>query len=150
MCFVSPFEKAGSAEHFGDNATDTPHVNLGSVIDHSQEQFWRSVPQSNNLVGESLHFGIPASGKTPIGNLEFTLAVDQEIGCLEITVDHLVLVHVVNSAEELLRPGFNMVLCQSDFGSFQDTGQIVFEILKDHKDIFGESSIASLLFSWIV
>jgi len=38
-----------------------------------------------------------------------------------------------------------VVLCQSDFGGFQDTGQIIFKILKDHEDIFGERSVRSLL-----
>mmetsp|Transcript_1294 Transcript_1294/g.2663 ORF Transcript_1294/g.2663 Transcript_1294/m.2663 type:complete len:251 (-) Transcript_1294:574-1326(-) len=145
MCFVPPLKKARSAEHFSDDTTYAPHVDFGAVIDHTQEQFGRSVPQGNNLVCQSLHFRVPASGKTPIRNLEFTFAVDQEIGCFEIAMDDLVFVHVVGSCEELLRPRFDMVLRQSDFGGFQYAGQIVFQILKDHKDVFGEGSIRSLL-----
>ena len=150
VCLVLSLEKAGSAEHFGNDTTNTPHIDLGGVIDHAQEQFGWSVPQGYDLVGQSLHFRVPASGKAPIGNLEFTIAVDQEIRCFKIAVNDLILVHVMDSVEELLRPGFDMVLCQSDFRGFQDTGQIVFQILKDHKYVFGEGSIRSLFFSWIV
>lgn len=51
----------------------------------------------------------------------------------------------MDSLKELSRPRFYVILCQSNFGSFQDASQIVFEILEDHEDIFRERSIRSLL-----
>lgn len=102
VCLVPSLEKTGSAEHFSDDASDAPHVDLGAVIDHAQEQFGWSVPQGDDLVGQPLHFRVPASGKAPIGDLEFAFAVDQEIRRFEIPMDDFVLVHIMDSIEELL------------------------------------------------
>mmetsp|Transcript_19739 Transcript_19739/g.35579 ORF Transcript_19739/g.35579 Transcript_19739/m.35579 type:complete len:262 (-) Transcript_19739:1141-1926(-) len=110
MGLVSSLEKSRSTEHFGNDTSDTPHVNLGCVFNTSQEEFGWSVPQGDNLVGKTFHFRVPASGESPISNFEFTLSVDQKIGCLEITMNDLVSVHVMDSAEQLLRPRLDVIL----------------------------------------
>jgi len=40
----------GNIKHFGQNATDTPHVDASVVLGFAQNNFWRAVPSRDNLV----------------------------------------------------------------------------------------------------
>lgn len=101
---VGTAQKARAAEHLGDDAPDAPHVNLGGVLSAPEQEFRRAVPQRNDADRQSLHLAVPAPGQAPIGDLEFALLVDEEVGRLEVPVDDFVDVHVVHARQELLRP----------------------------------------------
>mmetsp|Transcript_19043 Transcript_19043/g.35412 ORF Transcript_19043/g.35412 Transcript_19043/m.35412 type:complete len:278 (-) Transcript_19043:374-1207(-) len=44
-------------------------------------------------------------------------------------------VHVVHTVQQLLRPGLHVVLRQPNFGRFQNSSKVIFEVLKHHEHI---------------
>jgi serine/threonine protein kinase len=55
-CFIRALQEARTTKHLGYDATDTPHVNLRSIVNAAKQKLWWSVPQSDDLIGESFHF----------------------------------------------------------------------------------------------
>jgi len=60
-------------------------------------------------------------------------------------MNDLVLVHVVGTGQELLRPRLEMILRKSNLGSFKDPCQIVLEVFKDHENIFGDLRVVCVV-----
>lgn len=138
---VCSLEKARATEHFCHDTTDTPHVDLCRVLETSEQELRRTIPQRNDLVGQALHFRVPATSQSQIGNLQFALIVYQQVGRLEIPMDHLVCVHIMDAAEQLVGPRLDMILGEFDLLSLKNTGKIILEVLKDHEDILGDFTL---------
>jgi len=132
---VGALQKAGTTEHLGNDASNRPHVHFRRVMRAAQQQFGRTVPQSNDPVRQPLHVAVPAAGETPISNLQFALGVDEQIGSLEIAVDHFVAVHVVGATEELLGPRLDVILRKADLGRVENARQVVLHVLKHHEHV---------------
>lgn len=133
-------EEGGPTEHLRNNATNAPHIDLGRVNLATQQKFGRAVPKRNDLVRQPLHLGIPRPRQTPIGNLQLTLPVDKKIGGLEIAMDDPIGVHIMHSREELLRPGFDVILRQADVGCLEDAGKVILGILEHHEHVLWDLS----------
>ena len=88
-------------QQLGEQRAGTPDIHSGSVALLAQQELRRSIPQSNDLV-RVLVLAHGAS-QTEIGDLQLALAVDQQVRGLEIAVNDAILVHKMQSGEELLR-----------------------------------------------
>ena len=49
--------------------------------------------------------------------------------------------HVVNSLQQLLRPGFDVVLRDFDFGRFNDASEVKLKVFKDHEYVLRNVSL---------
>lgn len=137
---VGALEKARAAEHLRNDTADTPQVHLWRIAVASKQEFGWTVPQGDDRVGQASHVAVPATGEAPIGNLQLALFVDEQVGRLEVAVNHLLAMHVMHAAEELLRPRLDVILGETDFLGVQDASQIVFHVFEHHKDILRNRS----------
>ena len=133
-------QEGTSTEHLSNDASNTPHIDLGRVDLATQQELRGAVPKRNDLVREPLHLGIPGPGQAPVSNLELALPVDEKVRRLEIAVDNPVGVHVVHAREELLGPGLDMILRQTNVGRLQNAGKVVFRIFEHHEHILRDLS----------
>mmetsp|Transcript_14938 Transcript_14938/g.23183 ORF Transcript_14938/g.23183 Transcript_14938/m.23183 type:complete len:250 (+) Transcript_14938:954-1703(+) len=144
MLFVRTLEKSCTTEHFCDDASNAPHVDLGRVLTASKQQFRGAVPKSNDAIGEAFHLLGPTPRQSPIGDFQRAILAHQQIAGLEVTVDDLLFVHVVNAFEQLKGPRFDVVLGEADFLCLEDTRQIVFGVFEYHEHGFGYCSFGVL------
>lgn len=55
-------------------------------------------------------------------------------------MNHLVAVHVMGAAKQLLRPRLDVLLRKADLRRIENTRQVVFHVLKHHEDILWDRS----------
>ena len=56
----------------------------------------------------------------------------------------LILVHVVDAAQGLMRPRLDVLVREANFGSIEDACQVKLHILKDHELILWNSSLFTM------
>lgn len=67
----------------------TPHVDRGSIDSFTHQQFGTPVPQGNDPVGMVVPLLLVIeSSQTKVCKLKYPLAVQQDIGALEITMQN--------------------------------------------------------------
>lgn len=98
-------EKRLSAEHFSKNATDRPDVNGLGVLLEGQHDFGRAVPAGSDVFSHEtgvvlLRSG--GSGKTEIADLEIAVGVEEEVGRLQVSVQHVGRVHGLERSQSLV------------------------------------------------
>jgi hypothetical protein len=85
--------------NLGEDAADWPDVNWGRVVLGAHQYVGRTVPQSDDFVGEVLDRDSKGTGQAEISKLEDTLTVDKKILGLEISMKDLVLMALTNTGE---------------------------------------------------
>jgi len=64
-----------------ENQPDTPHINFWPVVDSTEQELWRAVPESDDPVG--VHLALRVDGEHPrqtkISQLENPLVVNKEV-----------------------------------------------------------------------
>jgi hypothetical protein len=84
-------EKWFSFQHFGENATSTPNINLDIILLPCKHDFGSSVVSGGDITS---HLWILNTGKTEIANLQVTVFVDEDVGGFEITMNDTCRVNV--------------------------------------------------------
>lgn len=59
-------EQGLACAHLGKDATDGPHIDAGRVLTTTQQNFGRTVPQCDDLVGISTERNTKGAGETEI------------------------------------------------------------------------------------
>jgi hypothetical protein len=143
---VTSLQQTITTEHFGNDTSNAPHINLGGILLAPQKQLNGSVPSGNDAICELLHLAIPTSGEAPIRNLQFTVLANKDIGGFQISVNDIIHVHVMRAFEKLARPGLDVILGEPDFIRLEYPRKVVFMVFKDHVDIPRDTFILSILF----
>lgn len=104
-------------ENLHHDAGGAPNIYRSSVLGLTEKQFGRSVPDCDDAVRvvELVPFGVETS-KTKVGNLENTVAADQNVGCLDVSVQHTTHVEVLETFEHLLGQMFLLRWLQLEIG----------------------------------
>jgi hypothetical protein len=77
-------------DHFDEDCRNGPNVHGAGVLTSAQENLWGTIPERHNLVRVHAHGYTESASKTEIGNLEGTVAINQQILRLEVAVDDTV------------------------------------------------------------
>jgi hypothetical protein len=100
--------------HLGEDAADGPHINTSRVLAATEQNLRRTVPQRDDLVGVSAERHTKGSRESKIPKLEVTIAVNQEILRLQITVQHAVAVAVTNTLAQLAHELLNHLVAEAE------------------------------------
>jgi hypothetical protein len=95
-------------EHLTKDAASAPHIYRRCVPSQLEEQLWRPVPPSHDETGvlpacfaiapASLRYGfVVVSRKTEIRNLQSPAIVDEQVGCLHISMENVIVVEVAEA-----------------------------------------------------
>lgn len=95
-------EERLAGAHLSKDASNRPHVNTRRVLTSTQQNLWRAIPQSDNLVRVCAQGDAERAGKTEISQLEVSLAVDEEVLGLEIAVQNAVAMAVAHAVAQLV------------------------------------------------
>jgi len=72
-------EEGTFLDQLSENAPDGPHVNPKRVLLLAQKDFWRSVPESLDLVGQGLDWDGEGSGQAKVTDLDIALIGHKEV-----------------------------------------------------------------------
>ena len=107
---VAGEERLASA-HFSEDAPDGPHVDAGRVLTTAEQDLGGAVPERDDLVGVGPERDAKSAGQSKVGQLQVSLAVNQQVLGLEIAVQHTVAMAVAHTraqlAHELLDHGLS-------------------------------------------
>ena len=94
-----------TCDHFDENTPHRPHIYCGGVIGSAQQNFWRAVPQRDNLMGHVR--GIVADRESPreskVSKFQLLMFADQDVGRLKVAVHNAGAVAICQSRCELLQ-----------------------------------------------
>lgn len=86
-----------------ENTTDCPNINTETVLLLAKEHLRGSVPQSLNLMSESLNRNAEGSSESEISNFEIASPIHQQILGFEIPVNNPSRVAVVDTIDKLVQ-----------------------------------------------
>ncbi|KAI6751336.1 hypothetical protein HG531_006032 [Fusarium graminearum] len=114
-------EKRLAAEHLSEDTADRPHIDGLGVLLESQHDLRRTVPSSRDIFGHETRVILlrgSGSRKTEIADLEITVGVEEEVGGLQVSVQHVGRVHRLEGSEglvdEVLAVVVGKILCADD------------------------------------
>lgn len=87
--------------HLREDTANGPHINTGRVLAAPEEDLWRSVPQGDDFVSVGSKGNTEGASETEIRELEVSIAVDQQVLRLEITVENTMAVAVSDTFAQL-------------------------------------------------
>jgi hypothetical protein len=130
-------------EHLTEDAAGAPHVYRRCVSPQLEEQLRWPVPSSHNqacvlpacfaVAPASLgHRLVVVSRETEISNLESPAIVDEQVGCLHISMEDVVVVEVAEALEQLQHVAFDLRLQELHIGVVEKARQIVIHVRCDH------------------
>ena len=84
-------------------AADRPHVDRRRVVLVLDEELGRAVPPRHDVLGEEVEAvgGVDAARQPEVGDLEVAVLVDEQVGRLEVAVQHVRRVDVLERAQDL-------------------------------------------------
>jgi hypothetical protein len=133
---VLPGEDGAAQQHLSKDASDGPHVD-GRCVVRVRDQLGGTVPQRDDVLGEGrtrLHvvraLGVGdlrvgcgrGAGEAKVADLQVEVSVDEEVGRLEVAVDHVGGVHEVHAAEELVEEPAAVLVRQLVLGLAEPCG----------------------------
>lgn len=87
--------------HFGEDATDAPHVNTSAVLPAAEENLRRAIPESDDFVRVRAERDSECACEAEISDFEIAVSVDEQVLWFEITMEHTMRVTVTNALEKL-------------------------------------------------
>ena len=103
VILVAAWEEWLLSDDLCEDAADGPDVDRGVVVLGTHEDVGGSVPQGHHFVREVLYRNTEGTGQTEIGELQHVLPVDQQVLWFQVSVQHLVLVALRCSVQELVQ-----------------------------------------------
>lgn len=99
-------EQRSSGVHLGHDATGRPEVDGCAVVGGTQQNVRGSVPEGDDLVGESVDGNPECPRQTEISELEFSGGVDEQVLGFQVSMQNSVLVAVGDPGQELVHEVF--------------------------------------------
>mmetsp|Transcript_8403 Transcript_8403/g.20962 ORF Transcript_8403/g.20962 Transcript_8403/m.20962 type:complete len:271 (-) Transcript_8403:490-1302(-) len=122
-------------QQLGKDGAHAPHVHLGPVLLRAQQQLGRAVPQRDDAVGEPRVLPLLVRARQPkVSQLHDALVVDQDVGSLEVAVQHALAVHVRQPLEQLLHDALDLRLAEAVAHRVHEPRQVVVRVVKHHVD----------------
>jgi hypothetical protein len=94
-----------ASKQFGNNAACAPHIHTDTVLRGTEQKLRRSVPQRHNATGQRLRAAAGAAvgyREAEIRDLQYPVAVDQEVRALDVSVKNPAFMAVVEAMKKLL------------------------------------------------
>mmetsp|Transcript_9292 Transcript_9292/g.20246 ORF Transcript_9292/g.20246 Transcript_9292/m.20246 type:complete len:207 (-) Transcript_9292:170-790(-) len=127
---ASPREERTAVQHLRKDAPHRPDVHRSRILPGSHQNVGRTIPQSDHLMRVGPHGNPESTGQPKIGKLQSTLAVDQKVLWLQITVQHSVLMTVGHPSNQLEQKRLRGRGVQSSSAYVQQLLQILVQELK--------------------
>ena len=90
-------------EELGEDAAAAPEVHRHRVVILRQHDLRRAVPARHDVLGEVLRRAVvDAAGESEVTHLEVAVRVEEQVGGLQVAVQHLGAVDVLHSAKHLV------------------------------------------------
>ena len=84
------------SQQLGKDTSGTPQVDTYSIIRSTQQQLWWPVPQRHHATGHRLLMvRVEERRQTKVPNLEHTVVIQEQIRALDVTVQHSLVVAVL-------------------------------------------------------
>lgn len=96
------YKQGLALSHLSVNAPNAPYVNRCRVLFGPKEDFWRTVPQGDDLVGVCLDRQAKRPSQSKICQLHVSIRVDQEILWLQVSVHDAMRVTVGSGLQNLI------------------------------------------------
>lgn len=77
-------EQRLALEHFGEDTSCAPNIDLYVVLLPREHNLWRSVVPGGNIAG---HLGILDTGQAKIANLEIAVLINQDVARFQVSVN---------------------------------------------------------------
>lgn len=119
-----------------EDASHRPDVDRGVVVLGAHEDIWSSVPKGDYLMGEVFHRNSKGTSQPEICQLQNTLAIDEQVLRLQISMEYLVLVALGSSVEQLIQERFDLFLRKGSFVVVKQLLQILIEEFEDERELF--------------
>mmetsp|Transcript_105847 Transcript_105847/g.294711 ORF Transcript_105847/g.294711 Transcript_105847/m.294711 type:complete len:430 (+) Transcript_105847:189-1478(+) len=128
-------EERAAREDLGKDAAGAPNVHGRAVGGTLAQQLRRAVPARDDVLGQlALRLGGDAAREAEVADGQVAVAVDQQVGRLEVAVQHAGAVHVLEAAqdlvEEVLRVAVGETLAAAD-----DAVQVALVELRDDVEV---------------
>lgn len=123
-------------EDLDEHARGAPYVDRRAVLSLAEQQLRRSIPDGDHTVGVvQLSILAKEASKAKIGELELAFVADQDVGCLDVTVEDSATMQVVQSLEQLSRQVLLVRRVQLERRMVEKAGEIVRDVFKDHEAV---------------
>lgn len=96
-------EERTLGDKLGKDAADGPHVDGSGVASLAEQDLGGAVPKRDHLVSIGADGHAKRAGETKVGQLENALAVDEQVGQLQVPVQNAVRVAVRDALEDLIQ-----------------------------------------------
>lgn len=108
-------EQRLAAQHLGQNAAHTPHINGLGVFLERQHDLRGTVPASSHIFRHEARVVVGRGGrasKTEIAHLQIAVGIEQEVGGLQITVQDVGRMHGLESSQCLVDKVLTVIVRQ--------------------------------------
>mmetsp|Transcript_10411 Transcript_10411/g.22099 ORF Transcript_10411/g.22099 Transcript_10411/m.22099 type:complete len:417 (-) Transcript_10411:311-1561(-) len=120
-------------QQLGEDAADGPHVDRRAVETRTEQQLGGAVPERDDPVGVRSKLLLKGPREAKVCKLELPLVVDQQVGALDVAVEHAVLVAVGHPLEQLLHVALDLRRCEA-LPCVGEARQVVLAKLHHHVD----------------
>lgn len=96
-------EERTLGDKLGKDAADGPHVDGSGVASLAEQDLGSAVPKRDHLVSVGADGHAKRAGETKVSQLENALAVDEQVGQLQVPVQNAVRVAVRDALEDLIQ-----------------------------------------------
>lgn len=94
-----------AGEHLGEEAAGAPEVDADAVVGGAEEELRGAVPEGDDAAGERAAAAVVV-GEAEVADLEDAMAVDEEVGALDVAMEDAALVAVLQPRQQLLHVAF--------------------------------------------
>ena len=126
-----PHKERPLLDQLNKDATNRPHVHTERVLLLPQQDLRSPVPERFHLMGKRLDRDGESPCQAKVTDLDVSLAVDEEVLWLEVTVDDALGVAVVDSTEKLVDHFLDLGLGHCFFVASHVFLQVVLDIFKN-------------------
>lgn len=94
-------EERTLGDQLGKNTTHGPHVHWGRVASLPKQDLRSTIPEGDHLVRVCADGHAKCSSETKVGQFQYTLAVDEQVGQLQVAMENTVRMTIGDAFEEL-------------------------------------------------
>lgn len=133
-----------SSVHLSHYTACRPYVDACIVSSTPKKNIWSTIPQCDDLIGKRVDRDSKSAGKTKVTKFQQSLAVDEKVLRLEVTMKNSILVTKVYPLEQLIHEAFDRSWLES--ATFAVCVHVSFQVAihifeNKHELVFGVDNI---------
>mmetsp|Transcript_44586 Transcript_44586/g.104155 ORF Transcript_44586/g.104155 Transcript_44586/m.104155 type:complete len:414 (+) Transcript_44586:116-1357(+) len=121
-------------QQLAEDAAHRPHVDGEAVAFGAEQELWRAVPQRDHAAGVSALRWLNRARQAKIAQLDGAVRREQQVGKLEVAVEHRVGVQMCDGTEQLLQEALDLRRREGRRHRVEQARQVVLAELEDEEE----------------